>query len=569
MYRVKKIFLLLFVSLNFTFVNAQLTIEWQKCYGGTKRDKIEDFVIPTSDGGFILNVKSSSNDGDITGNHGEKDVCLLKLDKNGKIEWQKSYGGTQSDFLNSLIQTSDGGYIFSATTSSNDGDVKGHNGGGGDQDSWIVKIDAKGSILWQKCFGDISLDASNQIVEAFDNGYIASVFFTKITSQGEVRANQLIKINKLGEIEWQKEIKYDKIIKTSDGNYFICSESNWPEIGDINYMKINQQGEILWEKKIGGSSDDYARDVQQTSDGGFVITGVTFSNDGDVSGNHGNGDIWMVKLNSNGNIEWQRCIGGSDFDEHYLSVLPTNDGGYMITTGAYSLDGDFLDHIGDKSGDIWIAKMNKFGVIEWKKCIGGSGEDNSRAIIKSLDDSYLLCGVTNSVDGDVTGFKGGESDIWIVEIDLNGKIKEQICLGGTNFEDPGSQNCLFRTKENDFFVFSITLSNDKDVSGNHGESDIWVVKLTSKNVTNSLTEISTSKEKPTIYPNPANNKLKIQFNEPIFKITLMDILGNIVYTNDSGNKEYLIPENLQCGSYIIEIDTPLGVMHENLLINKN
>ena len=564
----KKIIFLLIILINAGGIQAQLKIEWQKCYGGTKRDKIEDFVIPTSDGGFILNVKSSSNDGDITGNHGEKDVCLLKLDKNGKIEWQKSYGGTQSDFLNSLIQTSDGGYIFSATTSSNDGDVKGHNGGGSDQDSWIVKIDAKGSILWQKCFGDISLDASNQIVEAFDNGYIASVFFTKITSQGEVRANQLIKINKLGEIEWQKEIKCDKIIKTSDGNYFICSESNWPEIGDINYMKINQQGEILWEKKIGGSADDFARDVHQTSDGGCVITGVTFSNDGDVSGNHGNGDIWMVKLNSNGNIEWQRCIGGSDFDENELTVLSTKDGGYMITTVAYSTDGDFLDHIGDKSGDIWIAKMNKLGVIEWKKCIGGSGEDNTSTMIQSSDNNYLIYGMTNSVDGDVTGFKGGESDIWIVEIDLNGKIQQQKCLGGTN-EEGKSRNCLFKTKENYFFVFGATLSNDKDVSGNHGESDIWVVKLTSKNVTNSLTEISNSKEKPTIYPNPANNKLTIQFNQPIFKISLIDILGNLVYTNDSGNKEYFLPENLKSGSYIIKIDTPLGIIHENILINKN
>ena len=113
------------------------------------------------------------------------------------------------------------------------------------------------------------------------------------------------------------------------------------------------------------------------------------------------------------------------------------------------------------------------------------------------------------------------------------------------------------------------MSNDFDVSGNHGDFDIWVVKLTSKNVTNSLSEISNSNEKPTIYPNPANNKLTIQFNEPIFKITLMDIIGNLVYTNDSGNKEYFIPDNLQSGSYIIEIDTPIGIIHENLLINKN
>jgi hypothetical protein len=564
-----KFFLLIIISVNVSFVNAQLKIEWQKCYGGTNRDYIGDFVISTSDGGFILDVRSSSNDGDITGNHGENDVCLLKLDKYGKIEWQKSYGGTQSESLSSLIQTSEGGYIFSATTTSNDGDVKGHNGSGGDQDSWIVKIDAKGSILWQKCFGDNSLDASYQIVEASDNGYIVSVFFTKITSQGEIRANQLIKINQNGEVEWEKNIEGSKIVKTTDGNYFICTGSNWSKDADIRYWKINQQGEILWEKKIGGSGTDFARDVQQTADGGCVITGVTFSNDGDVTGNHGNGDIWMVKVNASGNIEWQRCIGGSGMDENDLSVLTTNDGGYMITTVAYSVDGDFSGNYGNKNGDIWVAKLNKFGEIIWKKCIGGSGEDNPNTMIQSSDDSYLIYGMTNSVNGDVTGFKGGESDIWIVEIDLNGKIKQQMCLGGTNEEGLESQNCLFRTKENDFFVFGITLSNDNDVSGNHGECDIWVVKLTSKNVTNSLTEIINSYEKLTIYPNPANNKLTIQFNEPIIKITLIDILGNSVYTNYSGKKEYYIPENIQSGSYILEIDTPQGILHENIFINKN
>jgi len=150
-----------------------------------------------------------------------------------------------------------------------------------------------------------------------------------------------------------------------------------------------------------------------------------------------------------------------------------------------------------------------------------------------------------------------------------GNIEWQRCFGGSKMEFSEHVSVFFKTSEDDFFIINNTMSNDFDVSGNHGDFDIWVVKLTTKSITNSLTELDNSVGKTTIYPNPVNNKFSIQFNEPIFKITLMDMLGNLVYTNYSGNKEYYIPENLQSGSYILEIDTPLGIIHENLLINKN
>lgn len=564
----KKIIFLLIILIYAGGLQAQLNIEWQKCYGGTKAESLENEVLQTSDGGFILPVYSKSNDGDIIGNNGGKDICLLKLDKYGKIQWQKSYGGTQNEYLNSLIQTSDGGYIFSANNGNLSSVSTENTGSTVNQNDWIVKLDASGSILWQKFF-----DVGNEIAETADKGYIVSVFIDTTIIQNNTttysKVNKIRKINQQGEIEWQKNIEGSKIVKTTDGNYCICSESNWSKDADIRYWKINEQGDILWERKIGGSGTDFARDVQQTSDGGCVITGVTFSNDGDVAGNHGNGDIWMVKINSSGNIEWQRCIGGSKLDENDLSVLPTNDGGYMITTVAYSVDGDFIGANGSDNGDIWIAKMNKFGIIEWKKCMGGSGEDAPDAILKSLNGGYFISGITNSNDGNVSGFKGGEFDFWIAEINSIGELLWQKCLGGSGVDYFDNRSKLSLTPDGDIMLIGVTDSNDKDVTGNHGESDIWVVKLTSKNVTNSLTEISNSKEKLTIYPNPANNKLTIQFNQPIFKITLIDILGNLVYTNDSGNKEYYIPENLQSGSYMLEILTSQGILHENIFINKN
>jgi len=355
-----KFFLLIIISVNVAFVNAQLNIEWQKCVGGAKDDRVDD-VIPTSDGGFILSVRSKSNDGDFIGNYRGEDVCLLKLDKYGKKEWQKNYGGSQYEILNSFKQTSDGGYIFSATTSSFDGDVMGHHGNDGNSDAWIVKVDAFGSIIWQKCIGDKGLDGGSDIIEAFDKGYIFSVYITPIN---QPMISQLIKFNINGEIEWQKNIEGSKIVKTTDGNYFIYTESNWSKDADIRYWKINQQGEILWEKKIGGSATDFAKNVQQTSDGGYILTGLTLSNDGDVSGNHGIFDAWLVKLNSNGEIQWQKCIGGTGYEESDLKVFQIKDGGYLVSTDyTYSSNGNFIGSHGES--DIWIAKLNDLGVILW------------------------------------------------------------------------------------------------------------------------------------------------------------------------------------------------------------
>jgi hypothetical protein len=556
----KKIIFLLIILIYAGGLQAQLNIEWQKCFGGTKVDAVKD-VLQTSDGGFIMNIYTKSNDGDFTENLGGKDICLLKLDRFGKKQWQKSYGGTKDDYLNYLLQTSDGGYIFSA----NNGTVVGNSN---NENDWIVKINASGSILWQKFF-----DYCNEIVETPDKGYIVSVVIdttivkNNITSYSGIP--KIMKINQNGEIEWQKNIEGSKIIKTTDGNYFICSESNWPEVGDIRYWKINQQGDILWEKKIGGSADDFARDVQQTSDGGYILTGITLSNDGDVSGNHGQSDAWLVKLNSNGEIQWQKCIGGTGYEESYLKVVQIKDGGYLVSADyTYSSNGNFIGSHGESS-DIWISKLNDLGVTLWEKCIGGSGSDFLSTFITASDGGFLLYGGTNSNDGDVINFKGGDYfDIWIVKINSIGNIEWQRCYGGSNMEYAELKYGLFKTSEEDFFIIN-TMSNDNDVSGNHGDYDVWVVKLTSKSITNSLTEISNSNEKLTVYPNPLNNKFSIQFNEPIFKITLMDMLGNLVYTNDSGNKEYYIPENLHSGSYMLEIETPKGRLHENIFINKN
>ena len=144
--------LLLLTLFAIQFINAQApTAIWQKCYGGSNDDYINTLAIPAPDGGLLLGLVTQSNDGDISGNHGNEDISLMKINATGILQWQKCYGGTGTESINNLISTTDGGFIIVGTTqNSNNGDVSGNHGA---KDAWIIKINAIGTIQWQKCYG--------------------------------------------------------------------------------------------------------------------------------------------------------------------------------------------------------------------------------------------------------------------------------------------------------------------------------------------------------------------------------------------------------------------------------
>jgi hypothetical protein len=180
-------------------------------------------------------------------------------------------------------------------------------------------------------------------------------------------------------------------------------------------------GNIVWQKCLGGSSSESTLwqkglVIQQTADGGYVINCLTYSNDGDVSGNHGGRDIWVVKLNDLGNIEWQKCLGGSG-EETTTSIEQTSDGGYIIDGTTTTNDGDVSGYHGDT--DIWVVKLNDSGNIEWQKCLGGSDYElhpyGAPSVQQTTDGGYILIGNTSSNDGDVSG-NHGFPDIWVIKL---------------------------------------------------------------------------------------------------------------------------------------------------------
>jgi|GEM_PF-365026 len=410
-------------TISFT---GQPAIEWQKSLGGSGADYAFS-IQQTVDGGFIVAGYSISNNGDVTGNQGDNDYWIVKLDNVSNIEWQKSLGGSGDDRANSIQQTVDGGFIVAGSSNSNNGDVTGNQG---NNDYWIVKLDNVGNIEWQKSLGGSSVDQATSIQQTVDGGFI--VAGRSNSNNGDVTGNQggtdywIVKLDNVGNIEWQKSLGGSgtdyalSIQQTVDGGFIVAgySISNNGDVtgnqGDNDYwiVKFDNIGNIEWQKSLGGSGDDRAYSILQTEDGGFIVAGYSSSNNGDVTGNKGGWDYWIVKLDNVGNIEWQKSLGGNGSDAAN-SIQQTVDGGFIVAGYSGSNNGDVT---GNKGGwDYWIVKLDNVGNIEWQKSLGGSGFDQARSIQQTVDGGFIVTGYSSSNNGDVTGNQGSY-DYWIVKL---------------------------------------------------------------------------------------------------------------------------------------------------------
>lgn len=479
-------------------INAQApTAIWQKCYGGSNDDYINTLAIPALDGGLLLGLVTLSNDGDISGNHGNEDISLMKINATGILQWQKCYGGTGTESINNLISTTDGGFIIVGTTqNSNNGDVSGNHGA---KDAWIIKINAIGTIQWQKCYGGSTDDEFNSIIQTSDGGFIASGSSYSINN-GDVLGNSgsgawIVKISDLGVIQWQK------IYETVNG----------------------------------------IRSFLQTSDGDYVLAGLTQS--ASLPGFHGGADIWIAKINQQGTIQWQKCYGGSNGDES-PQIISTNDGGYMFSSYTDSNDGDVSGNHG--SGDSWVVKLDTLGTILAQNCYGGSGNDGGGFIQKTLDGGFLLATTagSGSNDGNVSGNHGG-SDAWGIKFSSTGAIQWQKCFGGTD-DDYGG---VFQLADGTYMAFGNTLSNNGDISGNHGINtvDAFLIKLTADNLATENFAINTI----TTYPNPMQNILHIEI-EKEFTATIFDITGKTLMNVTAKDIDV---SSLSAGIYLLDISS--------------
>ena len=430
-------------SLNLIFILITLTVfsqtqnpnlEWEQTYGGSSSDILYS-TITTSDGGYLLGGGTSSNDGDIqSGNHGSSDFWGVKIDSEGTIEWEQTYGGSDSESIRSTTSTPDGGYLLGGYSNSNDGDIQ--SGNHGSSDFWVVKIDSVGTIEWEQTYGGSLFEGVYSIITTPDGGYLLG---------GNSNSND-------GDIQ--------------SGNH--GSSDFW-------VVKIDSVGTIEWEQTYGGSESEYIKSTNLTNDGGYLLGGWSQSTDGDIqSGNHGLYDYWVVKINSEGTIEWEQTYGGSDMD-YLTTTIPTSDGGYLLGGWSQSTDGDIQS--GNHGGrDFWVVKIDSEGTIEWEQTYGGSSEEILNSNLPTLDGGYLFGGSTLSNDGDIqSGNQGGDGDFWVVKIDSEGTIEWEQTYGGSESEYIKSTNL---TNDGGYLLGGTTTSNDGDIqSGNHGLYEYWVVKI--------------------------------------------------------------------------------------------
>lgn len=357
-------------------MNSTGIIQWQRTYGGLAGEGASSIKL-TSDGGYIFAGRTYSTDGVFSGNHGDSDVWLVKLDASGDILWQTVLGGTQTEWVYDLKTTSDGGCIFVGSSKSNNGNLTENKGGA---DYWIVKLNAVGTIQWQKSYGGTSDEYAQSVLQTSDNGYM--ILGYSQSNDGDVIGNYgdvdiwMIKLDFSGNLLWQKNLGGTRadfgwdICQSADGGYVILGDTDsndndvvgrFDRFSDLWIVKLNASGTIVWQKTYGSTATEIATAIAPTIDNGFIVSGYNnggVTNNGDVTNNHGLADFWILKLDVNGTLQWQKSFGGTNND-YPINVKQTSDGGYVVSGFTASNDGDVAGYHGNSDG--WVIKLGAGG----------------------------------------------------------------------------------------------------------------------------------------------------------------------------------------------------------------
>ena len=371
-------------------------VEWIKTFGGSGEDTAQS-IIQTSDGGYAILGHSNSVDGDLEGKAlPVHDYWLLKLDAEGNLQWSKTYGGSKDDRGQSVIQTTDGGYALVGYAMSDDGDGSNNEGF---HDNWIVRLDASGNILWEHSFGFSGHDHSYDVVQTKDGGFFFAGFLDVTQSNGE-------------------------------GNFGKGSYLTRHGVGEFWGTKLDADGNLEWRRYFGGTNNDRAHSVVQADDGGYVLAGFSESDDFDVSNTKGSYDFWVVKVDGKGTLLWEKSFGGTGIEISY-GIVKTQDGGYAITGNTFSTDTDVSKNNGES--DVWLIKIDDNGNLLWESTFGGTGFDAAHGLDVTSNGGFVIAGNSKSLDGDATA-NFGENDLWIIKADVNGNLVYQQSFGGSGLD---------------------------------------------------------------------------------------------------------------------------------------
>ena len=359
------------------------------------------------------------------------------------IAWQECLG--TDSYANEVygVEKCGDGYLFAIDLHADGPDVTNYHGL---SDTWIVRTDSVGNIIWERCYGGSKADSPEKIIRIDDNNFYL--------------------------LNWSNSIDGD-VQNGRAGNFWV--------------VKINASGDILWECSYGGSlNGENVMDAILLPDKGLILMGRISSTGGDVTTWYGWMDIWLFRIDSCGSMLWEKTFGNQGLENAIKIKLTSKN--TVLMAGCHGEAGGMIDcpDPGADEANVWIIEMDLKGKLLNQWCYGGSKWDQGFDIIE-LDDGYAIAAITNSLDGDVTGYHGNEwsiyVDIWVVKTDFNGNIIWQKCLGGSFSECP---TYITQTADGGYNIIGYTSSDDGDVTGNHlpggqGE-DIWVVRLSNTGV---------------------------------------------------------------------------------------
>lgn len=493
------VFCCVIFSVSHVFAQSP-NIVWQHCYGGYGNDG--GGLYATSDGGYFIAGGIDSSGGDVTQYYGVDDYWPLKIDATGNLQWQHTYGSSYIDNASMGLQTDDGGYIVVGTTLGNDHDVTG-NYATNTPNSWIIKLNAAGNLVWKKLYGGSTGAQAFAIRRATDGGYI--IIGGTGSNDHDVSGNHggddawVIKLDTAGNLQWQHcygSTAFDygeDIWPTADGGYIMACLTEGTD-GDVtNYhtgvanspdiwvVKITQTGAIQWEKAFGGSDNDNGALVRQTTDGGYIVLGSTKSTDGDITYNHGGYDAWLFKLDAVGNLIWQKTLGGSGA-EYVGGLAITPDGGCTIGSTTNSTDGDVIGLHGNY--DVWLVHLDANGIIKWSKTYGGPGTDAVGSVLYNIDGSYTVAGNTNGDGGDVSGLhvNGTTSDVWVFKTDIPNAMPALSISNTAIYPNPANDVVTINTEHaGDYSVQNIWGKEVLTGSFSVGKNELDISKLPAGN----------------------------------------------------------------------------------------
>ncbi len=524
--------------LQWCTLSISQNILWENSYGGKHAEFLYD-AIPTPDYGFLLAGSSISNKNGnkADANKGDLDYWVWKMDEKGTPEWQKSFGGNGVDVLQSVKLANDGGFILAGTSSSSiSGDKK--EACKGQEDFWIIKLDAKGNEIWQRTIGGSGQEKLLSIAQTKDGGYILGGTSSSNTAEPDEKGG------------------IDKYGKSEDSR------------GSLDYwvVKLDTKGEIKWQKTLGGQYVDELKSIEQTNDKGYILGGYSNS---PISGdktqeNFGLNDYWIVKLDEDGNELWQHTLGG-DQDDTLFALTQTNDGGFIAGGNSNSGATNSKSKSNKKGTDFWVLKLGKSGAIEWQETYNHGEKDVLTSIVENTDGTFLIGGYAqsesaqksaNSVQKSVgkKADKEGINDYIALKIKATG---EEIWTQTVGSKGDEILKKLFETRDGGYILAGTSIGNaSRDKNTAIGGSDFWVVKL--RDNEKKIEE----KVKIEAIPNPAISFTNVIVTYEYLKgtATLFDLSGRSMQTIKlTGEKTIPVDlSNIPQGIYLIEIKTDVS-----------